>query len=155
VITPPKICGVTFYTAGGACPFQAEGTIDGAEFYFRYRRGHATLSASDKTVGESFGDALDGFLDDAEFAALFTRLAAAWRVEASRPVVEGEQTPVVLDRDRYTADVTALINRFAKALAGSIREDYPIHLARLRGSLLDLGDGPALADQAESEATNG
>jgi hypothetical protein len=66
---------------------------------------------------------------------------------------EDMETLVVLDKDHYTAHVTALINQFAKALAGSIREDYPIHLARLRGALIDLGDGSALADQAESEAT--
>lgn len=38
---------------GGNCPVQAEGTIDGKEFYFRARGGHWSLSiGGENVVGE-------------------------------------------------------------------------------------------------------
>ncbi|MGV8847693.1 hypothetical protein [Tessaracoccus sp.] len=80
------IPGLTLDTAGGACPFQAEGTLHGLPFYFRYRSAHATLSlcAPDAEefdyfaplylAGMDFGEEYDGFLSDEQFQGLFADL---------------------------------------------------------------------------------
>lgn len=80
------IPGLVLETAGGACPFQAEGTLHGLPFYFRYRSAHATLSlvqagAEDfdyfaplYLAGMDFGEEYDGFLSDEQFRDLFTEL---------------------------------------------------------------------------------
>lgn len=91
MIATPVIDGVKFWRAGGMCPFQAEGTIDEVEFYFRYRRGRAMFEADSRSAVEFYGGELQGSLSDDEFAALFTRIVAAWRVETCRPA-HGEET---------------------------------------------------------------
>lgn len=79
-----RIPNVTITGSGGAVPFQAEGTIDGYEFYFRYRHGSASLRVgTDDAVsvpywaaGVVYGDDLDGTLNYDEFVFLFCHLAA-------------------------------------------------------------------------------
>ncbi|RSN12855.1 hypothetical protein DMB42_11805 [Nonomuraea sp. WAC 01424] len=60
-------------------------------------------------------------------------------------VVEGETDPIVLDRDRYRDRVEDIVKAFSTALASSVLEMYPYHLARLKGALWDLAE----AAQAE------
>ena len=43
--------GVVFTSRGGACPYQAEGTIDGAAFYFRARGGVSLDVGGDPIMG--------------------------------------------------------------------------------------------------------
>jgi hypothetical protein len=117
VIATPEIDGVTFWRAGGMCPFQAEGTIDGHEFYFRYRFGGATFEADERQVAESYGDDLKGFLDDPEFASLFTRLVAAWR---------GEAEPIVLDRPDITDPAAVSGPRFGEDAGESLENGWSL-----------------------------
>ncbi len=80
-----RIPSLIMTQAGGACPFQAEGTIDGQAFYFRYRGGSASLRVGEQTEGEvisaslwsagmEYGHGLDGDLSPAEFTYLFCSL---------------------------------------------------------------------------------
>lgn len=69
--------------AGGACPFQMEGTLNGHDFYFRYRGGYASLKIGlTDAIGEpywsagtEYGHYLDGDLNQDEVAYLFCLLA--------------------------------------------------------------------------------
>jgi hypothetical protein len=76
-----------FVGAGGMFPFQAEGTLHGVPFYFRYRHNWAELrilsdGGSDAgwfkplyLAGCEFGDGEDqGWLDGPDFVELMTRL---------------------------------------------------------------------------------
>ncbi|GAA2861134.1 hypothetical protein [Nonomuraea rubra] len=117
MIATPEIDGVTFWGAGGMCPFQAEGTIDGHEFYFRYRGGRATFEADNRQVAELYGDDLKGFLDDPEFASLFTRLVAAWR---------GEPGPIVLDRPDITDSSAVTGPRFGEEAGESAENGWSV-----------------------------
>jgi hypothetical protein len=80
--TAPKLTDLVLATRtiteqGTWCPFQAEGTILGQHFYFRFRTDYASL-----TVGESdvvvisnvTGDPLAGSLSTDEFEKLFRKL---------------------------------------------------------------------------------
>lgn len=72
--------------AGGMCPFQAEGTLDGHPFYFRYRGGGMTLRVGQKGATEAdffkplymssmeYGDEYGGSLSPQEFEETFTTL---------------------------------------------------------------------------------
>lgn len=69
--------------AGGACPFQADGTLHGLPFYFRFRHNWAELRIlSDAgwfkplyTAGCEYGDGEDqGWLEPTEFVELMIRL---------------------------------------------------------------------------------
>src|SRR5690606_12004433 len=42
------IPGMVVHSAGGAVPFEAEGTLVGHEFYLRVRSGYATLTLKEK-----------------------------------------------------------------------------------------------------------
>ncbi|MBT2568830.1 hypothetical protein J7I84_20520 [Arthrobacter sp. ISL-85] len=49
--TAPKLTDLVLATRtiseqGGACPFQAEGTILGQHFYFRFRNDYASLTVN-------------------------------------------------------------------------------------------------------------
>ena len=74
--------GVTFTSAGGACPVQAEGTYKEFNFYFRFRWGTASLSISkDDAIMNSehkataiISDDMDGFMTKNEFLECFTGL---------------------------------------------------------------------------------
>jgi hypothetical protein len=77
-----RVPGLEITSAGGACPFQAEGTLLGMPFYFRYRSAHATLRVGedlfDKSLysaGMEFGDDdLQGWLEEDEFMSLMVTL---------------------------------------------------------------------------------
>jgi len=77
-----SVPGVSFFSAGGACPVQAEGKYKDYNFYFRYRWGTASLSLSkeDPVANKDFyevepvGDSLDGFLTKEEFVVIFSEL---------------------------------------------------------------------------------
>lgn len=65
----------TVETFGGACPTQATGTIDGVEFYFRYRNGTASIEMTNgycNTV--PFGGPYDGVLGYISFVPVFNQL---------------------------------------------------------------------------------
>lgn len=74
--------GVTFTSAGGACPVQAEGTYRNFNFYFRFRWGTASLSISkddavmnpDHSATDIISDDMDGFMTKNEFVECFIRL---------------------------------------------------------------------------------
>lgn len=75
----PKITDLALTTRtiteqGGACPYQATGTILSLPFYFRYRHGHATLEVGESRFGTAHGDSYDGSLSDEEFETLFRLL---------------------------------------------------------------------------------
>lgn len=71
--------GLLIDYAGGAVPFQAYGTWEGHDFYFRYRHGHASLSVGGNdavkaprwSAAANYGDPMSGFLDMDEFIFLF------------------------------------------------------------------------------------
>lgn len=76
--------------SGGACPFQAEGSIAGEFFYFRLRNGYASLEVgSHFSNGTSVNTSEYGYLDGAcsydEFEQIFNDL-----IETYVP----EKTPV-------------------------------------------------------------
>lgn len=67
--------------AGGVCPFQAEGTLHGLPFYFRYRHAWAELRINGTDwykplylAGREFGGEDQGWLDGPDFVALLTEL---------------------------------------------------------------------------------
>lgn len=70
--------------SGGACPFQATGTVGGESFYFRIRHGSASLE-----VGSHYRESLnaniarwdyaDGAIDYSTFEEMFTELIASYR----------------------------------------------------------------------------
>lgn len=72
--------------SGGACPFQATGSVGGEFFYFRLRNGYASLE-----VGSSYSDGinvdnaahgyLDGVCSTSEFEEIFDELIAQYRDE--------------------------------------------------------------------------
>lgn len=83
---------------GGACPVQAEGTIHGYEFYFRYRHCAATLTVGGDlhqqalwSSGLEFGEGDQGWLTDEEFIDVMGRLIRSlerapiwWEFEGTR-----------------------------------------------------------------------
>ncbi|MFS0885231.1 hypothetical protein [Aeromicrobium sp. 179-A 4D2 NHS] len=97
------IPGLLVESAGGACPYQSEGTIKGYPYYFRYRSGHASLKIGmpgTKPYGwdtvlwdasKQHGDDYDGFLEPEEFANLMIELVPQleraprwWRVPGNK-----------------------------------------------------------------------
>lgn len=77
--------------AGGVCPFQAEGTLHGMAFYFRYRHGYAELRIPSRQgwfkplycAGAEFGTSEDqGWLDGPEFVEVMSQLIP--RLERAR-----------------------------------------------------------------------
>lgn len=74
--------GLEFTGAGGACPFQAEGILHGASFYFRFRHNWAELRIQGDnwfqplySAGAQFGANEDqGWLDGPDFVAVMTQL---------------------------------------------------------------------------------
>lgn len=67
----------TISEQGGACPYQATGTVLGQHFYFRFRSDFASLQIGDgETVGISgvTGDSYAGSLSEEEFEKLFRKL---------------------------------------------------------------------------------
>lgn len=71
-------------SAGGSCPYQAEGTLHGYDFYFRYRGGSASLEvASDPDslgslwyASRAHGGRYDGTLGRQDFIDLMVVLVA-------------------------------------------------------------------------------
>jgi hypothetical protein len=77
---------------GGNCPVQAEGTIDGQEFYFRARHEHWSLSIGRDHDGAALWfttGARDnaGWLDEDEAIAL---IAEAAKLYLARPLTTGD-----------------------------------------------------------------
>ena len=83
-----KIPGLIVTSAGGACPFQSDGTLFGFPFYFRYRHGFAELEirAPDTNAlssehlyraGIGYGDEYGGVLGRSEFCDLMIQLVPA------------------------------------------------------------------------------
>lgn len=112
------IPGLLVESAGGACPYQSEGTIKGYPYYFRYRNGSASLKIGmpgTKPYGwdtvlwdasKNHGDDYDGFLEPEEFANLMIELVPhlsrsprTWQFTAnkikfddnSQPYTDGER----------------------------------------------------------------
>lgn len=106
------IPGLIITSAGGMCPYQAEGTLKGHPFYFRYRHGYADLRAGeyDSKVmpyldgalwhsGVDYGDTFGGALSSSEFTTLMIELVPAlnpakfyWKFEGRKVIVEGNST---------------------------------------------------------------
>lgn len=95
-----RIEGLHLFSAGGACPFQAEGTIAGLFFYFRFRGEHMSLTLASEyediwskplyASSQAFGDGsgFTGWLDGGDFVEQFTfmvqkleRSPMLWRFE--------------------------------------------------------------------------
>ena len=77
---------------GGNCPVQAEGTIDGREFYFRARGEHWSLgiggdpvSKPDWEYEERYGDWPSAGWMTPEEAESLLRMAAAKFISAAKP----------------------------------------------------------------------
>lgn len=81
-------------TSGGACPFQATGTINGEDFYFRLRHGGASLDIGKNFEGyinastSEYGH-LDGACSDEEFEMLFNKMIESY-VPLKRPCTDPE-----------------------------------------------------------------
>ena len=76
-----KFPALQVHSYGGSFPVQAEGTIHGYEFYFRYRHCSATLTVGGDlhyqalwSSGLQHGDDDQGWLTDAEFMDIMGRL---------------------------------------------------------------------------------
>lgn len=72
--------------SGGACPFQATGSIAGEFFYFRLRNGYASLEVgSHFSNGTNVDNSTYGYLDGAcsydEFEQIFNELMETYRPE--------------------------------------------------------------------------
>lgn len=68
---------------GGACPFQATGSINGEFFYFRLRHGYASLEVGSYfdegiSVDNSEWGYLDGGCSYSEFEAIFNHLMQSY-----------------------------------------------------------------------------
>ncbi|MGI5292920.1 hypothetical protein ACQEVF_57750 [Nonomuraea polychroma] len=76
------IPGLTLTRAGGHCPFQARGTLNGLPLYFRLRFGHASLTVGDRNAACRYGDSYTGgFSDpDREFPSLLRALIRIGRL---------------------------------------------------------------------------
>lgn len=113
-----RIPGLLVTSAGGAFPFQSEGTLHGYPYYFRYRHGHAELqvhehgttpmsSARLYETSLAYGDEHGGTLDRDEFLFLMIAMVpmlcrARWlwefagvRVNIHDTDPEGEQVNLV------------------------------------------------------------
>lgn len=67
----------TITEQGGACPYQAKGTVLGQHFYFRFRNDFASLTVGEaEPVGRSevTGDPYAGFLSTDQFESIFRNL---------------------------------------------------------------------------------
>lgn len=67
----------TIEEQGGACPYQATGTILGLSFYFRFRNDYASLQVGEsETFGIAgvTGEHYSGCLSGEEFETLFRKL---------------------------------------------------------------------------------
>lgn len=83
--------GIELRGIGGNCPVQAEGTIDGKEFYFR-ARGHSwrleiggeMVVAPEWKYEEDYGDGPydAGWMDQSEALAFIAKAAALYRSPA-------------------------------------------------------------------------
>lgn len=83
---PEAVRGLEIKNMGGACPFQATGTVKDHKggtnyFHFRYRNGWASVSVNgpfsdfnEVSDGMAYGHPLDGTLTDDEFATLLANL---------------------------------------------------------------------------------
>jgi hypothetical protein len=92
IMSKPEIL---FDYIGGNCPVQAEGTIDGAQFYFRARGTHWSLSIATSASGPWGEDAWEhfekysdeeyaaGWMDVSEGEAFIEKGAAIYRKEKS------------------------------------------------------------------------
>ncbi len=88
---------INITSAGGACPYQAYGTIDGEQFYFRFRHDSAQLEVGPDVPDRDglmyaerhdvTGDEWNGSLSDEEALALIIELA-----EKLAPVSEDNPT---------------------------------------------------------------
>lgn len=88
--------GLWIRTIGGACPCQADGTMDGNPFYFRARHGSweffvtkpgvdPVLPDKKDTLFEAHGeDEHNGYMPQEEAAALIFRMWLAHRHEISK-----------------------------------------------------------------------
>lgn len=67
----------TIEEQGGACPYQATGTILGLSFYFRFRNDYASLQIGESEtfgIANVTGDDYNGSLTGDEFEKLFRKL---------------------------------------------------------------------------------
>ena len=79
-----RIPSLSLESAGGVCPFQADGTLDGYQFYFRYRNGSMTLRVGSNdgdlffkpmySASMEYGDEYGGSLSSEQFEEVFTTL---------------------------------------------------------------------------------
>lgn len=80
-----KVKDVTFTQVGGMFPFQAEGTLAGHPFYFRYRSGSVSLRVGGEDVvgeplyisGMNYGGEYGGDLSREQFAEVFPQMVAS------------------------------------------------------------------------------
>lgn len=98
--------------SGGACPFQATGSVGGEFFYFRLRNGYASLEVgSDYSDGVNVDNASHGYLDGVcstdEFEEIFDELIAQYR-QAKNPVASPTYARLsfsdatILHKDEYS-----------------------------------------------------
>ena len=110
-----RVPELSVVSAQGDSPFQAEGVLQGLPFYFRYRRGVASLALGANPVGEplysafaAYGSKNDGTLKDEEFeellVALIPHLARApfrYQFKGRKVLVKGlPDAPMVMATDR-------------------------------------------------------
>ncbi len=83
---------VVIDTFGGSCPFQAEGTVDGQEFYFRSRGSSWTFAVGGDVVmapawlyEEDYGSEPyeAGWITDDEARAFITKAVSLYREHAA------------------------------------------------------------------------
>lgn len=114
-----KIPGLLVESAGGVCPFQSEGTLQGMPYYFRYRSGYVSLTTMEPlsddvdevdtlcplyVAGTEFGEPLDGYLNRQQFVDLMLALvpqlepaAFLWEFEGVEVKVEDLANPAPED----------------------------------------------------------
>lgn len=79
---------------GGYCPVQAEGTVNGQEFYFRARHAHWRMNIGGDVVAnpawsysEPYGDGPHdaGWMEESEARAFIAKAANLWLAVAAKP----------------------------------------------------------------------
>ncbi len=124
---------IVYTELGGACPVQAEGTIDGHPFYFRFRGDEWSL-----TIAPPNGDPMDinaavyyrnrrghtgeffnGSMEDAEVREIVAACAREWK-EGGR----GSKRPSEESEDERTAHIEEDFRRLQEEMA-RLQQEFP------------------------------
>jgi len=124
---------IIYTELGGACPVQAEGTIDGHPFYFRYRGDEWSLTIAPvggdpmdtaaavyyRNRRDHTGEIFNGWMEDAEVREIIAACAQEW-AEGGR----GSRRPAEEAAEEREARFHEDWRRMQEAMA-KLQEEFP------------------------------